>query len=343
VSYETDDGILRVGEDSGEYDITLSDNPLIAADPEPVLQSLYGVVEGFEYLPYHTTRHDDPALRAGDMVLHSDVNGIDYKSVITAYEYKYQGLCNVVGSGLSQTVAGWRSTFQKRISTLSRRISNIAEPQMDAFADAVGLAFGMLAGVTGGYTIFGNDLGDPQFAGKTFLADDPDLQQAQDIWQYSLAGIAHYTNGINSPPQSAWTGNGRLVIPIVNATQITTGTLSSNNGLSWIDLDTGAFSFAGGLITYDSVSGSLYIQNPFNEYLRFEGANIELGRADSDTKVTITNNGFYINQSGIDSLYLRDGRAHVQELQVENCVYFANWAMLPMSNGNLADAWIGGQ
>ena len=342
VSYEAPDGVIRVGEPDGNHDIALSDNPLIAANPEPILQSVYDAVEGFSYLPCTTTRHDDPALQAGDMALHPDVNGVDYKSIVTSHEYKFRGRCELKASGLPPLTAGWRSKFQKRVSTLQRQINNLEGPQLDAFADAVGLAFGMLAGVTGGHFIQGNDLGDPQHAGKSYLADNEDITQAMDVWQFSLAGIAHYTQGLNSPPQSAWLGNGRLVIPILNATQMTTGTLSSNNGISWIDLDSGSYSFAGGLLSYDSATGIMNIQNPFNEYIRFSGSTIELGRADSDTIVSITNNGFYINQRGIDQLYLRDGRAHVQELQVENYVYFQNWAQFPMQNGNLAIAWIGG-
>jgi len=237
VSYETADGTVRVGEPDGDYDLALSDNPLIAANPDPILQSVYGVVEGFSYLPCTATRHDDPALQAGDMALHPDVNGTDYKSIVTSHEYKYHGKCELKASGLPPLTAGWRSKFQKRISTLQRRIDNLDGGQLDAFADAVGLAFGMLAGVTGGYFIRGDDLADPQFAGKFFLADNPDLLQAQDIWQYSMGGVGHYTNGINSPPQSAWTADGRQVMPIVNANQVYAGTLMSNDGQSFFQLD----------------------------------------------------------------------------------------------------------
>ena len=236
VSYETDDGTLRVGEDDGTHDIALSDNPLISGNPEHILQSLYNVVEGFSYLPCNTDRHDDPALQAGDMVLHPDVNGVDYKSIVTAYSYKLHGVCKLEASGLSAVTAGWRSKFQKRVSTLQRRISAVESGELDAYTDAVGLAFGMLAGVTGGHFIRGDDTGDPQYAGKFFLADNPDITQARDIWQYSSGGIGHFMDGINSPPQSAWTADGRLVMPLVYANQVFAGILSSINGQSFFDL-----------------------------------------------------------------------------------------------------------
>ena len=296
VSYETADGTIRVGDPNGKYDLALSDNPLIAANPEPILQSVYSAVQGFSYLPCTTTRHDDPALQAGDMVSHPDVGGATYKSIITSHGYAYRGKCKLSASGLSPLVAGWRSKLQKQVSTLQWSVNHAGEDQLDAFADAVGLAFGMLAGVTGGYRINGNDLNDPQFEGKTFLADSPDLFQAQDIWQYSLGGIGHYTNGINSPPQSAWTSDGRLVMPIVNASQVFTGSLMSNNGQSFFDL----------------VNNLLQTNN-----IRITGGDIRIGTGDRQT--IIDDNGMVANY-----------------VQARGPLVWQNWLMQETQAGDLA-------
>jgi hypothetical protein len=112
-----------------------------------------------------------------------------------------------------------------------------------------------------------------------------------------MGGIGHFTSGINSAPNSAWTSNGRLVIPIVNASQVTTGTLSANNGTSWLDLDAGSGSFGNGALTW-SQSGNLTANNMTASNINITSGQVKIGGGTYYTQISNGSIGQHLGSSG---------------------------------------------
>ena len=86
---------------SPRYVLALN-NPLIQADIPEVLFSLYEKLAGFTYIPFKGECIDNPPLEAGDMVLLDNIEGKSHRTIITTYEYKFDGLCKIEATGTSE-------------------------------------------------------------------------------------------------------------------------------------------------------------------------------------------------------------------------------------------------
>ena len=252
LSLENDEGVFLVGSD--RYVISIEDNPLMQDGIPALLGSIWSRLRGFTFMPCTSNRRDDPAIQAGDMVLHEGVNGQDYRTIITEYAYKYQGKCQIVAAGLSETAHSYRSPSVRKIATLRRKVSENRQ-QVNAMDTAIDNAFAMFAGTWGGYRINGDDLPEEKHHGNEYLADKPDINQATKIWAKNLGGIFYFEEGINKPPQSAWTADGKFVAPIITAGMLQTGLIRSLNGESVIDLDDGSFSLGNGALKWSAEEG----------------------------------------------------------------------------------------
>lgn len=248
VSHETDDGVTLIGSD--RYAIRIVDNPLIQDNAEDVLRDIFERLSGFAFLPFQSNRRDDPAMQAGDMIELIGNNGQTYRTIITEYNYVYGDKCPIKATGVSEVAAGYQYSVDKKISRLRRKIGEKQE-QLDAMDIAIRNATAIISGMWGGYKIDGDTLEDEQYHGNTFIADHPDITQAQKVWRINLGGIGYSENGVNGPYQSAWTNDGTFVTNLIVADMIRSGLLQSLNGKSWINLDDGTFNLGDGSLVYD--------------------------------------------------------------------------------------------
>lgn len=248
VILENDNGILLAGSD--RYAIRIVDNPLIQDDAEAVIQAIYERIKGFTYIPFSSNRRDDPAMQAGDMVELANVNGKSYRTVLTEYNYVYGGRSLMAAAGVSEVAAGYQYTVDKKVSRLRHKIAEKQE-QINAMDLAARALFTLFTGVAGGYRIDGDKLGGIH-KGRMYLAlDNPDIEVAQKVWAYSMAGIFYFENGIYNPPSTAWGNDGSALFSLVTAEMIRTGLLQSLNGKTWLNLDDGTFNLGDGSLVYD--------------------------------------------------------------------------------------------
>ncbi|HCA29840.1 MAG TPA: hypothetical protein DEP23_09860 [Ruminococcaceae bacterium] len=265
VSLETEDKTYLVG--SPRYVMSI-DNPLIQTQIPEVLSSIHDKIAGFTYIPFHGVCLDNPAWEAGDMVLLDNIEGKSYRTILTGYEYVFDGRCNVIADGESDREHNFRPTSERKYSRLVKMIGKKQE-QINAMDIAVRNATAIISGMWGGHKIDGDKL-DEQYHGNTFIADHPDIDQAQQIWRINLGGIGFSSTGVAGPYSSAWTSDGTFATNLIVANMIKSGLLQSLNGESWIDLDNGSFQFAKGSVTFDDTNG-VRAYKPDGSYTQMSG------------------------------------------------------------------------
>jgi hypothetical protein len=253
VEFDAQDQNYLVGSDT--YAIKITDNPFIQGDPTDVLNAIADRLIGFAYLPYSSNWQGNPALDAGDMIEQTDRNGITYRTIITNSSYAYRGTCKIQAKGASVVTQGYQSPMTKKVTQLLRQISQ-KQVQLDSLQQAILNATNLIAGALGGYSIQGTG----QYEGNFFIADNPDVTLAAKVWRWNLGGFGYSSTGVEGPFTTAITADGSIVANlltagIVTADLIKAGLLQSQEGSTWIDLDTGSFSFGNGALTYDTVNG----------------------------------------------------------------------------------------
>jgi phage minor structural protein len=122
-------------------------------------------------------------------------------------------------------------------------------PTTSAIQMAIANATKLITGNSGGYVVMrdspDNKDGEPD---EILIMDKPDVNDAQKVWRWNMGGLGYSSNGVNGPYTTAITQDGSIVANFItsgtmNAGIVTTGVLKSNDGNTYINLDTGQFRF----------------------------------------------------------------------------------------------------
>lgn len=92
--------------------------------------------------------------------------------------------------------------------------------------------------------------------------DTGDINTAQKVWRWNNGGFGYSSTGYNGNFELALTEDGAInasmiVTGILNAAIIQSGLLSSVNGATWIDMESGTFNFGNGALSFDGTTFSL--------------------------------------------------------------------------------------
>ena len=92
----------------------------------------------------------------------------------------------------------------------------------------------------------------------------------------------------------------------------------------------------------DEVSGNLSDNTQsFEEYIRFKGAQIELGKVGNDFTTEIDNEALRFKQSGQTIAYISNNKLYITDTEITNSLRIGNFMWLPRTNGNLSLKWVG--
>lgn len=235
------------------YCIALSDNPFLTHDIEDVLEAIGRKLIGCSYVLTSVSWPGNPCSQAGDAVKISTRDGGAFRTIVTKSVYRYLKQCTLTSGGTAPSETQYQSEAQKMSSKIKAGLSQKQE-QLNAVDLAARSLFALFTGVAGGYRIDGDELGGIH-KGRMYLAlDSHDIEVAQEVWVYSMAGIFHFKNGIYNEPSTAWGNDGSALFSLVTANMIRAGLLQSLNGESWINLDDGTFSFGNGSLVWDGTT-----------------------------------------------------------------------------------------
>jgi len=83
-------------------------------------------------------------------------------------------------------------------------------------------------------------------------------------------------------------------------------------------------------------------QQTLEEYIRFKGALIELGRVGNDFTAELSNTELAFLQNGTKIAYISNNKLYITDAEVQNKLVIVIFAFIPRDNGNLSFTWIGG-
>ncbi len=107
---------------------------------------------------------------------------------------------------------------------------------------AINSATKLITGQSGGYVVLrGDDTGQPY---ELLVMDAPKIEDAVNIWRWNVGGLGFSSHGYNGPYETAITADGAIVADFITsgtliANIIKAGTLSSQDGSSYWNLETG--------------------------------------------------------------------------------------------------------
>ncbi|MGF7059294.1 hypothetical protein [Brassicibacter mesophilus] len=236
-----DDTTYLAGSD--EYVVDLSENPLLQGNYETVLPNILNNIKDTVFVPFESSWQGNPAMQAGDIIVQTDRDGNIYNTLITHSTYKYRGASTLIAKGLPAISKSYKGSTNKKIAEIKRLTKELEKDTADKLTtleQAQLNATQLIASMLGGYAIRGTD--------AFYVADSPDLAQAQKVWKWGIGGFGYSSTGVDGPYTAAITADGSIVAMlvaanIITANMINTGLLRSVDGSTWINLDDGTFSF----------------------------------------------------------------------------------------------------
>ena len=131
--------------------------------------------------------------------------------------------------------------------TASQTAAESVSAKVDRFPalinSAIKTATSLITGQSGGYVVIHTDAdsGKPY---ELLILDTPDIESAVNVWRWNLVGLGFSDNGYNGPYETAITSDGQIVADFITsgslvANIIKAGVLSSQDGSSWWDLESG--------------------------------------------------------------------------------------------------------
>nr|DAW34871.1 MAG TPA: tail protein [Caudoviricetes sp.] len=138
-------------------------------------------------------------------------------------------------SSMITTISEVQSTVDKVESTVGRF------PKL--LQTAIGKATGLITGQSGGYVVIhtSEENGQPY---ELLILDAPSIDEAVNVWRWNVGGLGFSRNGYNGPYETAITADGQIVADFITsgslvANIIKAGVIQSQDGSSYLDLETG--------------------------------------------------------------------------------------------------------
>lgn len=314
----TVDNVDYTAGDGGQT-LELQENPFLsgmdAASVQDALDAILAEITKVEYTPMSCSLFGDPSLMPGDYVKLTDTASLVERpmSLITSMTWSFRGTHSLVSDGSSDMLRTSYSQSNKAVSAL-KAAAEAARKLAVAANDSTEL----LKNVVGGNVLIRQTAGETN---EILIMDSIDPEKAVKIWRWNMGGLGYSDNctGADNPERQytvAITMDGA-----VSADFVKTGLLTSLNGVSWINMDTGAFSFAGGALYYDGISETLTI-----------------GAPGSEIQTVYTNDRISFQRNGEEVAYISgaDNKLYIRYVNAIESLSIGKFIFQPRTNGNLS-------
>ena len=146
---------------------------------------------------------------------------------------------------LSITLGNEKSSMITTISQVQssvEKVENTVGRFPKLLQSAVNNATALITGQTGGYVVINCDENGRPY--ELLILDEPSIERAVNVWRWNSAGFGFSSNGYNGPYKTAITSDGKIVADFITtgsllANIIKAGVISSQDGSSWWDLESG--------------------------------------------------------------------------------------------------------
>ena len=242
--------------------------------------SNWGNILGYSYYPANIPLAiGDPRLEAVDVLNVTDVDGQEYTVPCHRITHTYRG-------NFTSTIVAVQSTLEDREIATSLPISSKLEKieRTAVTYDVLQYATDLIRGGLGGYVVM--TPGENGYPEEILIMDTPDKNTAVNVWRFNQGGLGHSHSGYDGPFNDiALTRDGKI-----NASMITTGTLSDVNNNTTFNLQTGALNIKKGSINLGS--GNFSVNDAGT--LTMNQGSINLGSGN----FSVTNGGAMTAKSG---------------------------------------------
>lgn len=239
-----------------DYGILTENNLVFAAADASARDSFADTVNqllaGFTYRPYVCNILSMPQLQLLDGVDY-DENGQHHHSIVTNYTFRLNGFMNIEAKAKSQVQKGWASLGaltpgqQAIIDSVSHKVDTTRD-QLSSYENALLLFNEKMLHSMGLYKTVETDANGGMIV---YFHDKSTLSESNAIYMFGASGFAWTTDGWNNGApvwHYGFTDTGDAIFNEVQAYKISadliqTGTLRSQNGASWINMDNGTFCF----------------------------------------------------------------------------------------------------
>ena len=212
----------------------LKNNPLGVEDPtlkvsfEPLWKQpeYAAILERVSLCDRVTIKHNDLGVKA------------TAKVVTTVYDTLAEKYISVTLGSAKSTLIDTISDTQREIESATEKVDRLPSLMASAIQNATQL----ITGQSGGYVVLrGDDTGQPY---ELLVMDAPTIDSAVNIWRWNVGGLGFSSHGYNGPYETAITADGAIVADFITsgtlvANIIKAGTLSSQDGSSYWNLETG--------------------------------------------------------------------------------------------------------
>lgn len=146
---------------------------------------------------------------------------------------------------VSVTLGSAKANLMKTVSDTAERAEEAAA-KIDRFpslmSSAISQATKQITGQNGGYVVLHSGSNGQPY--ELLILDKPTVEEAVNVWRWNVAGLGFSSHGYNGPFETAITADGQIVADFITsgtlvANIIKAGTLSSQDGSSYWNLDTG--------------------------------------------------------------------------------------------------------
>ena len=160
------------------------------------------------------------------------------KVVTTVYDTLAEKYISITLGSAKSTLIDTISDTQREIESTTEKVDRLPSLMASAIQNATQL----ITGQSGGYVVLrGDDTGQPY---ELLVMDAPTIDSAVNIWRWNVGGLGFSSHGYNGPYETAITADGAIVADFITsgtlvANIIKAGTLSSQDGSSYWNLETG--------------------------------------------------------------------------------------------------------
>ena len=162
----------------------------------------------------------------------------------------------------SLTLGAIQTSLNDKISSIETGLNKTSDEVREVpsrIQEAVDHATDMITGASGGCVVL--DLDSQNRPYELLIMDDYSKDDATKVWRWNINGLGYSPNGYNGPYTTAITADGHIVADFIDtgtltASVIHAGTISSNDGGSYWNLETGDINLTGEI---NATSG--YISN----------------------------------------------------------------------------------
>ena len=214
------------------YVLQVTDNDFATEEYMTIGADLLTYLSGFEYLPFSCTVLPMPWLWPLDG---GDIEG--ESTIITNVTFKLNGYTALVAKGESLTKKGMASAnpLTRRESALVKALQEAARADTDQKIDNL-LLMNQLAAYSMGLYPHVQELGD---GSKVFTyTDAPDIEDSTKVYRFNANGFFVSNDG-GVTWNSGLDGDGNLLVHILTADTIVTGTIRDATNTNYWNLDTG--------------------------------------------------------------------------------------------------------